>query len=52
MLFEASAATEEELMKKIMEHAEKVHNVKPLVPEDMMMNIKKGIKEESGLKLC
>jgi predicted small metal-binding protein len=43
--FEASAATEEELMKKISEHAEKVHNMKPPLPADMMEKIKKAIKE-------
>jgi predicted small metal-binding protein len=43
--FEASAATEEELMKKIAEHASKVHNMKPPFPADMMEKIKKAIKK-------
>jgi predicted small metal-binding protein len=43
--FEASAANDEELMKKIAEHAEKAHNMKPPFPEDMMKKIKKAIKK-------
>jgi predicted small metal-binding protein len=43
--FEASAATKEELMKKISEHANKVHNLKPPLPADLMEKIKKAIKE-------
>jgi predicted small metal-binding protein len=43
--FEASAATEEELMKKIAEHAGKGHNMKPPFPADMMEKIKKAIKK-------
>jgi predicted small metal-binding protein len=43
--FEASAANDEELMKKIAEHAEKVHNMKPPFSADMMEKIKKAIKE-------
>jgi predicted small metal-binding protein len=43
--FEASAATEEELMKKISEHANKVHNMKPPYPADFMAKIKKAIKK-------
>jgi predicted small metal-binding protein len=44
-LFKASAATEEELMKKISEHAHSAHNMKPPYPEDMMKKIKKAIKK-------
>jgi predicted small metal-binding protein len=43
--FEATANTEEELMKKITEHATKVHNMKPPFPPDMMAKIKKAIKK-------
>jgi predicted small metal-binding protein len=43
--FEASAATEADLMKKITEHAGKVHNMKPPFPEDMAKKIKKAIKK-------
>lgn len=43
--FEATAKTEEELMKKISEHAAKVHNIKPPFPADMMAKIKKAIKK-------
>jgi len=43
--FEASAATEEALMKKITEHALSAHNMKPPYPEDMMKKIKKAIKK-------
>lgn len=42
--FEATAKTEDELMKKIAVHAAEVHNLKP-VPPDMMAKIKKAIKE-------
>jgi len=43
--FEATAKTEEELMKKITEHATKVHNMKPPFPLDMMQKVKKAIKK-------
>jgi predicted small metal-binding protein len=43
--FEASAATEEELMKKITQHARTAHNMKPPYSEDMMNKIKKAIKK-------
>jgi predicted small metal-binding protein len=43
--FEASAASDEELMKKIAEHAEKAHNMKPPFSADMMKKIKNAIKE-------
>jgi predicted small metal-binding protein len=42
--FEASAKTEDELMKQIGEHAAKVHDMKT-VPADMMVKIKKAIKK-------
>jgi predicted small metal-binding protein len=42
--FEASAPTREELMKKITEHANKVHNLNP-PPADLVAKIKKAIKE-------
>ena len=42
--FEASAPTEEELMKKIADHGAKVHNLKT-IPPDMMDKIKKVIKK-------
>lgn len=43
--FEATAKTEEELMKKITEHATKVHNMKPPFSPDMMDKVKKAIKK-------
>jgi len=43
--FEAAAKTEEELMKKINEHATKVHNIKPPFPPDIMGKVKKAIKK-------
>ena len=43
--FEASAKTEDELMKKIADHAAKVHNMKPPFPADMIANIQKAIKK-------
>jgi predicted small metal-binding protein len=43
--FEATAKTEDELMKKITEHASKVHNMKPPFPPDMMAKVKKAIKK-------
>jgi predicted small metal-binding protein len=43
--FEASAPTEEVLMKKITDHALKVHNMKPPFPEDFAKKIKKAIKK-------
>jgi predicted small metal-binding protein len=42
--FEASANTEDELMKKIAEHARKVHNMKT-IPPDVMDKVKKAIKK-------
>ena len=42
--FEATAETEDELMKKIAEHASDVHDIK-IIPPDMMGNIKKAIKK-------
>jgi predicted small metal-binding protein len=42
--FEAKAKTEEELLKKIAEHASKVHNMKTISP-DMMTKVKKAIKK-------
>jgi len=41
--FEATARTEEELMKKILEHAAKAHNMK-MVPPDVLAKIKNAIK--------
>jgi predicted small metal-binding protein len=43
--FEASAATEEDLMKKITEHAGKVHNMKPPFSEEFVAKVKKAIKK-------
>ena len=43
--FEASAATDEELMKKITEHATTVHNMKPPFSEDFVAKVKNAIKE-------
>jgi len=43
--FEATAKTEEELMKKITDHAAKVHNIKAPFPPDMMAKVKKAIKK-------
>jgi predicted small metal-binding protein len=43
--FEASAAKDEELMKKIKEHAEKVHNMKQPFSEDFVAKVKNAIKE-------
>jgi len=42
--FEATARTEEELMKKIAEHAATAHNMKTISP-DMMAKVKKAIKK-------
>ena len=42
--FEATAKTQEELMKKIADHAGKVHNMKP-IPPDVMAKVKKAIKK-------
>ena len=42
--FEAKAKTEDELMKKIAEHASKVHNMKT-IPPDVMDKVKKAIKK-------
>lgn len=42
--FETTAKTEEELMKKISEHASKAHNMKTISP-DMMAKVKKAIKK-------
>jgi len=43
--FEATAKTEDELMKKITEHAAKAHNMKAPFPPDMMAKVKKAIKK-------
>ena len=42
--FEATAETEEELMKKIAEHGAKAHDMKT-IPPDMQEKIKKAIKK-------
>jgi predicted small metal-binding protein len=42
--FEATAKTEDELMKKIAEHGAKAHDIKKISP-DMMSKIKKAIKK-------
>ena len=42
--FEATAKTEDELMKKIAAHADRAHNMKK-VPPDVMSKIKKAIKK-------
>ncbi len=42
--FEATAKTDEELMKKIADHAAAVHNMKT-VPPDVMTKIKNAIKK-------
>ena len=42
--FQASAKTEDELMKMIAEHAAKAHDMKT-VPADMMVKIKNAIKK-------
>jgi predicted small metal-binding protein len=42
--FEATAKTEDELMKKILEYASKTHNMNTISP-DMMAKIKKAIKK-------
>ena len=42
--FEATAETEDELMKKIAEHARKAHNMKTISP-DVMEKVKKAIKK-------
>jgi predicted small metal-binding protein len=41
--FEASAATEAELMTKIAEHAKTVHKMDP-IPPDIMVKVKAAIK--------
>lgn len=41
--FEVTAKTEEELVKKIVEHASEVHNIKTMSPE-MTEKVKKAIK--------
>lgn len=43
--FEVTAKTEDELMKKIADHAAKVHNIKPPFPANVMANVKKAIKK-------
>ena len=43
--FEASAANDEELMKKITEHAVSVHNMKPPFSEEFVKKVKNAIKE-------
>jgi len=42
--FETTAKTEDELMKKIGEHASKAHNMKT-IPPDVMSKVKKAIKK-------
>ena len=42
--FEATAATEAELMAKIQEHGSKAHNIKT-IPPDLMAKVKKAIKK-------
>ena len=42
--FEATAKNEDELMKKIVEHAGKAHNMKTISP-DVMDKVKKAIKK-------
>ena len=42
--FEATAKTEDELMKKIAEHASKAHNMKT-IPADVMSKVKKAMKK-------
>jgi len=42
--FETTAKTEDELMKKIGEHAGKAHNMKT-IPPDVMAKVKKAIKK-------
>ena len=46
--FETTAKTEDELMKKIAEHASKAHNMKT-IPPDMMEKVKKAIKKKHRL---
>ena len=41
--FEATAETEDELVKKIAEHARKAHNMET-IPPDVMEKVKKAIK--------
>jgi predicted small metal-binding protein len=41
--FEATAKTEDELTKKIAEHAREAHNMKT-IPPDVMKKVKKAIK--------
>jgi len=42
--FEATAKTEDELLKKIAEHARKAHNMKTISP-DVMKKVKNAIKK-------
>jgi len=42
--FETTAKTEDELMKKIAEHARKAHNMET-IPPDVMAKVKKAIKK-------
>jgi len=42
--FETTAKTEDELMKRITEHAGKAHNMKT-IPADVMSKVKKAIKK-------
>jgi len=42
--FESTAKTEDELMKKISEHARKVHNM-TTIPPDVMEKVKKAVKK-------
>lgn len=41
--FKTKAATEEELMAKIVEHAKIAHNLDP-IPDDIMERVKKALK--------
>jgi predicted small metal-binding protein len=41
--FEATADTQEKLLKKIEKHAHKVHNINPITP-DLLNQITKAIK--------
>ncbi len=41
--FEATAATEDELMKQVAEHAAEAHNMKT-IPPDVMDKVKKAIR--------
>ncbi len=45
--FKAEGKTEDEIMKKVKEHAAKVHNLKDISPE-MMQKIKGAVKETAN----